>query len=117
MERRVAVAKLVEIANILDEQNMAQEADIVTRFAMEMMAPPMDFNPDDAAADYLFAQDDEYENNQKMMKELAVQEALDRLMQINAMKAPSKEALADYDAIVNFINSLPPDEIASMMGN
>lgn len=114
MERRVAVAKLVEIANILDEQNMAEEADIVTRVAMDMMSP---FNPDDPATDYLFANADEYEDQQRMMKELAVQEALDRLVQINAMESPSEEDLAEYSSIVEFINSMPPAEIASMLGN
>lgn len=113
MERRVAVAKLVEIANILDEQNMAEEADIVTRVAMDMMPS---FNPDDPATDYLLAQADEYEDQQRMMRELAVQEALDRLVQINAMENPSEEALAEYSSIVEFINSMPPEEIASMLG-
>lgn len=114
MERRVAVAKLVEIANILDEQNMAEEADIVTRVAMDMMST---FNPDDPATDYLFAQADEYEAQQQMMKELAVQEALDRLVQINAMENPSEEDLAEYSELVEMINSMPPDEIASMLAN
>lgn len=100
MEKRVAVAKLLEIANILDEQDMAEEADIVTRLAASLT-----YNPDDAASDWLDAQADEYADQQDEMDYLRSQEERDGM-----------DGMSE-DEIAAFLNSLSPEELARLLDN
>lgn len=93
MEKRVAVAKLLEIANILDGRDMAEEADIVTRVAASLV-----YNPDDAASDWLDAQADEYAYQQEVLESLRQQEGDDA-------------AGMGEDDFFAFMNSLSPEEL------
>ena len=114
MEKRTVIAELISIANILDDQNLAIEADQITRIAQDLAsAPSFDYiegsdpsqfeGPDDYRADQMFLEADQHQDEQGFMEALAKAEALDRINEIQSMENPTPADIEEYTAMLQFI--------------
>jgi hypothetical protein len=130
MEKRTVIAELISIANILDDQNLANEADQITRIAQDLAsAPSFDYiggadptqfeGPDDYRADEMFLGADKHNDEQVFMMELAKAEAMDRINEIKSLEEPTEADIAEYSSLLNFLegNENSEDKVQTFANN
>jgi hypothetical protein len=121
MNNRTVVARLIEIANILDSHNLVNESDEITRIAQDFSSSPsFDYlpgtnsydieGPDDYRADDMMIRGDQFESENELMMELARAEAFDRINQIVNNPNPSEKEIEEYNRLLQLLDGSRSEE-------
>ena len=109
MHKREIIATLLTTSNELDAMNMFKEADVLTR-AAEMLGDwgPTDpeFNPDNEATEEGFLREKQYDEEEKIRRQMQNEEALmaldAKMLELQQKPNPTQEDIEELERLMKY---------------